>query len=122
MITDLRSCSTEELREQIDYLAATPVAGIAVLLRCGRCALKAGTIRSLAALGSLKTEFGQIGSVVASNHDGQPKFRVAEVLPLLETHPGLDGPMLEKIHTFMRKDESGQLLFSRRAARRRLAA
>ena len=112
MITDLRLCSAGELRKQIDYLAATPVAGIAALLRGGQLALKAGTIRSLATMGSLKTEFGQIGSIVVANSDAQSKFRVAEVLPLLEAHAGLDDPMLEKIRTFMRKDESGQVHFN----------
>lgn len=112
MITDLRLCSGDELREQISYLAATPVRDIAGLLQSSRCTLKAGTIRSLEALGNLKTEFGQIGSAVASTSDGQQKFHVAEVLPLLEAHPELDAGMLQKIRMFMREDESGRVVFN----------
>jgi hypothetical protein len=112
VITDLHQCSDAQLREQINYLRSTPVAGIARLLDEGRCCLMAGTIRSLTMLGSLKTEFGQIGCLKAPHGPGERKFRVAEVLPLLEANPGIDAPMLRSIRFFMLKDECAELVLN----------
>ena len=63
MIEEIQPCSPSELEVQIAYLASTPVPGIAHLLESGQCRLSKGVVRSLAVLGSLKTEFGQLGSI-----------------------------------------------------------
>jgi tetratricopeptide (TPR) repeat protein len=63
MIERIQPCSPSELEAQIAYLASTPVAGIARLLESGKCKLSKGVVRSLAVLGSLKTEFGQLGTI-----------------------------------------------------------
>jgi hypothetical protein len=105
MVEDIRPCSAKELQDQIDYLLNTPVRGIAVLLANGQFKLSKGVVRSLAALGSLKTEFGQLGSSTPSARQGEQKFRIAEVLPVLRVLPD-GGDLLRRIEYFLQKDEA----------------
>lgn len=112
VIADVRSCSFEEFRRQIGYLEATPVRGIAELLRTGRCTLKRGIVRSLAQLGALKTEFGQIGVLLPPAMHGERKFRVREVAPVLRSNPEVDeGGLLREIDAFIEKDERGEVQY-----------
>lgn len=113
MIADVRPCSPEELQSQIAYLEATPVREIAELLRVGRCSLKKGIVRSLPELGLLKTEFGPIGPLVPSASDGEVKFRVHEVAPILRANPGVDdGGLLAKIEALIEADARGQIQYN----------
>ncbi len=107
MIDDIKECSKREIQDQIAYLERTPVRSIADLLRNGRCTLRKGVIRSLNALGNLKTEFGAIDSLIPSATEGEKKFRVAEVVPTLRSNPNVnDGCLLCKIEDFIEKDRA----------------
>lgn len=112
MIMDTQLCSPTELEKQIAYLEATPVAGIANLLRGGQLCLKKGVLKSLDELGRLKTEFGTIGSRIAPRTYGERKFRVCEVLPMLQANPSLDKPMFRKVEQFMEKDGRGAVEYN----------
>ena len=118
MIHDIELCSPVELSEQISYLEGTPVAGIAALLRRGTLRLYKGTVRSVRELGTLKTEFGKIGSQVAPPMDGESKFRICEVLPLLRTHPNLDQQLMRNIQEFIDKDARGEVAYNTTILRR----
>jgi hypothetical protein len=106
VIEDLQPCSPSELKAQIAYLAATPVAGIAVALAGGQCRLSKGVVRSLAFLGSLKTEFGQLGTMTPPVTQGEPKFRVSEVLPTLRQLRESGVNLLARIEAFLQMDEA----------------
>ncbi len=113
MITDVENCSAEELQNQIAYLANTAVRGIAELLRNGQCTLKKGIVRSLSWLGNLKTEFGQIGPLIPSATEGEKKFRVSEIVPLLRANPVVDdGGLLKAIEAFIEKDTLGEVEYN----------
>jgi len=113
MIEDLRECSEREVNEQINYLENTPVRGIADLLRSGQCKLKRGTVRSLRCLGNLKTEFGEIGTLIPTTTEGEKKFRVLEVVPILRANPDVnDGGLLRAIETFIEKDLVGEVEYN----------
>jgi hypothetical protein len=105
VIDDVKDCSPAEVQAQIAYLDGTPVRGIAHLLRKGRCRLRKGVVRSLAFLKSLKTEFGKLGPHEPAVEQGEPKFRVAEVLPLLRGDPDSGGELLTAVEAILAKDE-----------------
>ena len=65
MFRDGRSCSREEVANQICYLAQTPVSAIAQSLSAGESLLVVAKIRSVVELGSLKTLFGQAGAIAS---------------------------------------------------------
>jgi hypothetical protein len=112
MITNVEGCSEEEAQAQIRYLAQTPIRGIAELLESGRCRLKKGVVSSLIALGSLNTEFGQIGSLVPSVSNEERKFRVSEIVPLLRSNPDADERLLQKIEAFVAADKRGEVKYN----------
>jgi len=113
MIEDLEECSEREIQDQIAYLEGTPVRGIADLLRNGQCTLKKGVVRSLNRLGNLKTEFGEIGTLIPSATEGDKKFRVSEVVPTLRTNPNVDdGGLLAEIEDFIEKDRLGKVEYN----------
>ncbi len=105
MIDNVTDCSPSEVQAQIAYLDGTPVHGIAHLLRTGRCRLRKGVIRSLAFLKSLKTEFGRLGPHEPPVEQGELKFRVEEVLPLLRSDPDSCGELLTAVEAIVAKDE-----------------
>lgn len=109
VIENLRRCTQEELEAQIRYLEQTPVRGLAALLRAGTCDLSAGHVRSVASIGGLKTEFGELGPLRPPSREGARKFLVSEVWPALEATPGADDAMHTAIARFMRKDEYGDV-------------
>ena len=106
VIEDLRPCSPAELQAQIAYLRSTPVAGIGEALAHGQCKFSKGVVRSLALLGSLKTEFGQLGTMVPPITQGEQKFRISEVLPVLRQLPEGGGDLLARIKRFLKIDEA----------------
>jgi hypothetical protein len=112
MITNIEDCSEEEVQAQIRYLAQTPVRGIAELLQSGRCRLKKGVVSSLIALGSLNTEFGQIGSLVPPVSNKERKFRVSEIVPLLRSNPDADDRLRQRIEAFVEADEQGEVKYN----------
>src|SRR2546425_5729145 len=112
IVEKLQPCLVTEAQDQIHYLEGTPVWSIATLLRQGRCRLSKGVMCSIADLGSLKTEFGQIGPFAAPAQQGEKKFRVSEVIPILETNPGADDKMLARIREFIEKDERGEVSYN----------
>lgn len=105
MVEQIEPCSLSELKAQIAYLEKTPVACIAQLLETGQCQLSKGVVRSLAVLGSLKTEFGQLGTLTPPPASGEPKFRVAQVLPALRQLPD-GGDLRNRIEMFLRMNEA----------------
>jgi hypothetical protein len=105
MIADIQCCSADELADQIRYLEATPVSGIAMRLQRGQCRLSKGVVRSIADLGALKTEFGQIGRLIPGADQGEKKFLVSEIVPLLLANRGVDDDLLAKINVFLQRDE-----------------
>lgn len=110
MIDDLRVCLNSEVADQIAYLENTPVRGIANLLKRKQCNLYQGSICSLKALGNMKTEFGDIGRLTPSATEGQKKFRVSEVVPILRANPDVDDRgLLKAIDTFIQKDRVGEI-------------
>jgi hypothetical protein len=113
MIHDIKECVSKEVQSQIAYLAQTPVRGIASLLRSGQCMLSKGVIRSLNYLGELKTEFGQIGPLIPSAEEGEKKFRVSEIVPILKANPKVqDNGLLVAIEEFMAKDKRGEVSYN----------
>jgi hypothetical protein len=112
MFEKRKTCSRDETAAQIRYLSATPVKGIAELLKAGHCRLCRGNVTSLATLGALKTEFGQIGSHVCSRSEGQEKFLVGEVLPLLREDPNADPAMLASIEAFIVSHNQGRVEYN----------
>ncbi|MES9838687.1 MAG: hypothetical protein AB2653_09440 [Candidatus Thiodiazotropha endolucinida] len=113
MIHDIEDCVPEEVQYQITYLAKTPVRGIASLLLSGRCTLKKGVIRSLKYLGGLKTEFGEIGPLIPSAKEGEKKFLVSEIVPILKANPEVeDNGLLVAIEDFMAKDKRGEVTYN----------
>lgn len=113
MIYDLEACVKEEVRNQIAYLALTPVASIAGLLRDGRCVLKKGVIRSLSYLAGIKTEFGEIGPLVPKAREGEKKFLVSEIVPMLRANPEVeDNGLLAAIERFMVKGRLGDVTYN----------
>lgn len=109
VIKRLRNCSQQEVQQHIAYLVPTPVCTIAELLKSGQCRLSKGTIRSMADLGALKTEFGHMGPLAPPRTDGEQKFRISEVLPLLKANPGAGDALLPNIQGIMKLDESGKV-------------
>lgn len=109
VIRSLQYCTEVETEGPIGYLEQTPVRGIADLLRTRQCILRKGKIQTLAHLGALKTEFGQIGWLYPSGADGETKFRVAEVAPALRANPGADDRLLRNIEYFIEKDSCGEV-------------
>lgn len=106
MIENVEECTPQEIQRQIDYLAATPVAVIASLLRNGQCKLSKGVVRFVAKLGSMKTEFGDLGNSKAPATEGQKKFRVSEVLPTLKKDLSHDKSLRKRVESFLAKDEA----------------
>jgi hypothetical protein len=113
MFDNLYHCGPEETQKQISYLSSTPVAGIANLLRSGQCILKKGFVRDLHHLGSLKTEFGQIGPLVPTQSNGENKFLVSEIVPMLRANRSvLDDGLLTKIESIMEKEMKNEIEFN----------
>lgn len=112
MIEDLRVCSEKELREQIVYLEHTPVRGIADLLIEKQCSLNKGVVRSLKYLGNLKTEFGEIGTLIPNTTEDEKKFRVSEVMPILRANPKIDYDLLDAIETLIQQDRAGNIVYN----------
>ena len=113
MIHDIEDCVPEEVQCQIAYLAQTPVRGIASLLERGQCTLKKGVIRSLKYLGGLKTEFGAIGPLIPSAEEGEKKFLVSEIVPILKANPEVeDNGLLVAIEDFIAKDKRGEVTYN----------
>jgi len=113
MFSNLRDCDSEELEQQMDYLSDTPVAGIVSLLRDGRCLLRKGVVSTLSNLGSLKTEFGKIGSLVPPQRSGEHKFLVSEIVPTLRANRNVpDGDLLRKIEAIMDKEAKNEIEFN----------
>lgn len=113
MFANIRLCEPEEKQRQIDYLSTTPVAGIAELLRSGRCVLKKGTVSSLQILGKLKTEFGSIGPLVPSSKTGEAKFLVSEIVPVLRANPEVcDDGLLKNIQAIIEKEAKNEIEFN----------
>jgi hypothetical protein len=113
MFKNLCKCSPEETRRHITYLSSTPVSRIAELLRSRRCVLKKGVVSSLQYLGSLKTEFGQIGPLVPAQQIGERKFLVSEIVPILRANRDVpDGGLLESIEAVMGKVARNEVEFN----------
>lgn len=113
MIDDIKGCTLEEIQNQIDYLAQTPVSGIASLLHSSQCTLRKGVIRSLRYLGNLKTEFGPIGPLLPEAEEGQAKFRVSEIVAILRANPEVENNgLLEAVEEFMIKDKRGEVSYN----------
>lgn len=113
MFSNLQDCDSVELTRQMNYLSATPVAGIVALLRDGRCLLKKGIVSTLSNLGTLKTEFGEIGSLVPPQRGGEHKFLVSEIVPLLRANRHIpDGDLLRKIESIMGKEARNEIEFN----------
>ena len=113
MFNNLCECSPEETQRQMDYLSSTPVSGIAQLLRSGRCVLKKGIVCSLQFLGNLKTEFGQIGLLTPGQRNGEEKFLVSEIVPMLRANPIVsDGGLLNKIEAIMEREAKNEIEFN----------
>jgi hypothetical protein len=113
MIHNIKNCVQDEVRDQIAYLANTPVRGIASLLQREQYVLKKGVIRSLNYLGGLKTEFGEIGPLIPGAEEGEKKFLVSELVPVLKEHPEVeDNGLLKEIEEFMAKDKRGEVSYN----------
>src|SRR6266508_2644623 len=107
-----RPCSEAEIEAQIAYLSATPVSGLADALRVRRLRMRQGVVRSLRALGNLKTEFGELGPLIPSPMEGEPKFRIHEVVPTLRANPTADPDLLRCIEQFIEKDRRGAVVYN----------
>lgn len=113
ILENIIECEPEEIASQISYLDSTPVSGIAQLLRSGKCILSKGFITSLQALGFLKTEFGQIGTLIPSSITGQKKFIVSEIVPVLRANPGAkDDGLLRTIEALIEKEANDEVDFN----------
>jgi len=112
VISDLEDCSETEIQQQIRYLHETPVREIGAPLQTRKWVLKRGSIRTLAALGALKTEFGQIGPLIPTASDGERKFRIAEIVPLLRSNSGVDDELLRTIEGLVDKDSRGEVTYN----------
>jgi hypothetical protein len=112
LFNDREICKPEEVAAQVRYLEATPVRGIAELLKTHRCRLDRANVTSVAALGALKTEFGQLGPYVCSETDRQDKFSVAEGLPLLRRDPDADPAMLASIERLIVAHREGRVEYN----------
>lgn len=113
MFNTLKQCGPDETQRQIYYLSSTPVDAIADLLRCGQYTLKKGVVSDMQQLGSLKTEFGQIGSLIPSQSNGEHKFLVSEVVPLLRANRGVpDAGLLRKIEAIMEKETKHEIEYN----------
>lgn len=113
MIADLVECSESETQDQIGYLAGTTVQGIAYLLQSGQCTLKKGVVHSLNYLGNLKTEFGKIDGLIPSATEGEKKFRVSEIVPMLKANPIVnDDGLLDGIEGFIEKDRLAEVEYN----------
>lgn len=111
MIADIVICGTQETQNHMDYLEQTPVRGLADLLRFGGYVLKKGNIISLKYLGSLKTEFGELGGINSGKVFDRNKFLVREVMTILRRSDCSDKKSLSSIEYFMKMDEAGELEF-----------
>jgi len=113
MFNNLCKCSTDETQRQINHLSSTPVSGIAELLRSRRCVLKKGVVSSLQYLGSLKTEFGQIGPLVPAQKTGERKFLVSEIVPILRANRNIpDDGLLQRIEAVIKKEAKNEIEFN----------
>lgn len=109
MFAELQPCTSDTVRAYIRYIRATPVAKIGWLLERGDHSLSRGIITSLKILGSLKTEFGDLGGVKAREEFGQEKFLVRQVLGALRDPRCTDRKSRQSIEYFMALDEKGEL-------------
>ena len=95
MIKHIKKCSKVEIENQAKYLMDTPVSGIVQYLRNGQLKLSKGIVESLRSLGDIKTEFGEIGSIVPNATEGELKFTISELVPALKNNPSVnDGGLL----------------------------
>ncbi len=109
MIVDVIICNTQATQNHIRYLERTPVKKLVNLLRFGGYTLKKGNIVSLKYLGSLKTEFGELGGIKSLEVFGRNKFLVKEVMTILKSPNCSDSESLSSIEYFMKRDETGKL-------------
>jgi len=113
IVHNLTECNQEEIRNQIEYLSATPVCGIAKLLYEQKCGLKKGFIRSIKTLGNVKTEFGRIGPLLPASRGGEIKFKVSELVPILRTNPNVnDNGLLNSIDKMIELEKHGNIEFN----------
>jgi hypothetical protein len=110
VLSNARSCSSDEIRAQAEYLAATPVSTIADALRSGQARLSTATFRSLADLGSLETIFGTLGQFRPPA--GQHRFKVSQILPCLKASDDADPKMRADITGFMASDANGAVEYN----------
>jgi len=112
VVDNIIGCSIDEIQTQIQYLAQTPVAGIARLLWKQQAVLKKGIIQSLRCLGTLKTEFGEMARSVPQATSGERKFRVAELLDLLNGPDCPDNALLSGVKNFISMDARGEVIYN----------
>ncbi len=98
--------------EQIQYLAATPVRGLAALLSSGLCKLSFGIERCLGDLGALRTELGTLGDLQSVKLTREPKFRLRDVVPLLRANRGSAEEMLRAIERWIETDIRGEIRYN----------
>ena len=109
VLQGVQPCPLDVVRAHVDYLKATPVAAIGRYIECGALSLARGIITSLEDLGSLKTEFGDLGGLEANRVHGQDKFLVRQVLGALRDPRCTDHTSLKSIEYFMDLDAKGAL-------------
>ena len=113
MIQNIEKCSEIEIEHQAKYLLDTPVSGIVQYLKNGELKLSKGKVDSLHLVGNLKTEFGEIGSIVPSAKKGEIKFVVSELVPALRNNPNVnDGGLLEAIEAIAEKEKKNEIEFN----------
>src|SRR5438552_239175 len=108
MITNLHDCPSIEISEHMRLLQVTPVRGLVSLIQSGQFVLRKGMITSLRDLGSLPTEFGELGGITARQAFDQEKFLVRQVYSILKRAECTDKPSLRSIEHFMSLDATGQ--------------
>lgn len=109
MITDIMICGIQETQNHIRYLEQTPVRELADLLRSKHYVLKKGNITSLNYLGSLKTEFGELGGIKSMKVFDRNKFLVSEVMTILRRSDCSDKISLQSIEYFTKIDGENKL-------------
>ena len=112
MIAKTVDCTVNEVHEHIGYLRGTPVCGLAGGLSRQEYILKKAEIDSVSYLGSMRTEFGQLGPFTSAALFGADKFLVRQVLSTLRDIQSPDvgsAQTLEGIERFMAMNASGML-------------
>ncbi len=100
------TCGIQEKQNLIRYLENTPISGLVNGLRSGVFVLKKGNIISLEYLGSLKTEYGDLGGIISREIIKRSKFLVSEVMAILKRPDCSDEKSLDSIEFFIKKNEA----------------